>query len=202
MALGYKDRAPDETGAQFLWSGTSFSAPTITGAVALMAQAFPNLTGKQIVSLLFQTADDLGATGVDSIFGNGRLNIQKAFSTVGQTTLATGQTPITSSDLPPAAGDAAAGKSLGAIILDGYNRAFVMNLAATLRRADVDHPLSRSIQNDVRVNSAQAGPVSIAMTVRQRHDLAGYTLDRLGIGPDDLRKSRLLAGSAIAKLNK
>jgi subtilisin family serine protease len=45
MALGYKDRAPDETGAQFLWSGTSFSAPTISGAVALMAQAFPNLTG-------------------------------------------------------------------------------------------------------------------------------------------------------------
>ena len=26
MALGYRDRAPDETGAQFLWSGTSFSA--------------------------------------------------------------------------------------------------------------------------------------------------------------------------------
>ena len=49
-ALGYKDRAPDNTGSQFLWSGTSFSAPTISGAVALMAQAFPNLTGKQIVS--------------------------------------------------------------------------------------------------------------------------------------------------------
>ncbi len=49
MALGYQDRAPDQTGKQFLWSGTSFSAPTISGAVALMAQAFPNLTGKQIV---------------------------------------------------------------------------------------------------------------------------------------------------------
>src|ERR1051325_8395184 len=77
MALGYRDRAPDETGTQYYWSGTSFSAPTITGAVALMAQAFPNLTGKQIVSILFQTADDLGASGVDSIFGHGRLNIQK-----------------------------------------------------------------------------------------------------------------------------
>src|SRR5258708_16246788 len=83
MALGYKDRAPDQTGAQFLWNGTSFSAPTITGAVALMAQAFPNLTGKQIVSILFQTADDLGAAGVDSIYGNGRLNIQPAFHPIG-----------------------------------------------------------------------------------------------------------------------
>jgi Subtilase family. len=41
MALGFEDRAPNQDGTQFLWSGTSFSAPTISGAVALMAQAFP-----------------------------------------------------------------------------------------------------------------------------------------------------------------
>jgi subtilisin family serine protease len=204
MALGYKDRAPDETGAQFLWSGTSFSAPTITGAVALMAQAFPNLTGKQIVSILFQTADDLGASGVDSIYGHGRLNIQRAFQPIGTASLADSKIPVTgqSGDLPSVAGDAATGKSMGAIILDGYDRAFVMNLAATLRRADVDRPLSRSLQNDVRVNSAQAGPVTIAMTVSERHDLAqGFGLQRIGIGPDDLRKSRLIAGSAVARLD-
>jgi hypothetical protein len=204
MALGYEDRAPDQTGQQFLWSGTSFSAPTITGAVALMAQAFPNLTGKQIVSILFQTADDLGASGVDSIYGHGRLNIQRAFQPVGTTSLADSKVPVTgqSGDMPSAAGDAATGKSMGAIILDGYNRAYVMNLAATLRRADVDHPLARSLQNDVRVNSAQAGPLTIAMTVRERHDLAGgYTVERMGIGPDDLRKSRLIAGSAVARLD-
>ena len=62
MALGYRDRAPDETGTEWLWSGTSFSAPTITGAVALLAQAFPNLTGSQIANILFQSADDLGAS--------------------------------------------------------------------------------------------------------------------------------------------
>jgi hypothetical protein len=201
-ALGYKDRAPDETGAQFLWSGTSFSAPTISGAVALMAQAFPNLTGKQIVSILFQSADDLGAAGVDGIFGHGRLNIQRAFQPIGTQSLADSQTPIAGSDLPPASGDAATGQSLGAIILDGYDRAYVLNLAATLRRADIDHPLSRSLQNDVRVNSAQAGPVNIAMTVRQRHDFGGgYAVERMGIGPEDLRQSRLIAGSAVAKLD-
>ena len=53
-----------------------------------MAQAFPNLTGKQIVSILFQTADDLGAAGVDSTYGNGRLNIQRAFAPIGTTSLA------------------------------------------------------------------------------------------------------------------
>jgi hypothetical protein len=206
MALGYRDRAPDETGSQFLWSGTSFSAPTISGAVALMAQAFPNLTGKQIVSILFSSADDLGAAGVDSVYGHGRLNIQRAFQPIGTTSLADSKTPVTGAtgDMPAAAGDAATGQSMGAIVLDGYDRAYVLNLAQTLRRADVDrHPLSRALQSDVKVSGGQAGPVSIAMTVAQRHDLAGgYTLERMGIGPEDLRKSRLIAGSAVAQLDK
>jgi hypothetical protein len=204
MALGYRDRAPDQNGTQFFWSGTSFSAPTVSGAVALMAQAFPNLTGQQIVSILFQTADDLGAAGVDSVYGHGRLNLQRAFSPVGTTSLADSKVPVAGSDLPPAAGDAGKSSlSMGAVILDGYDRAFVLNLAATLHRADVDHPLSRSLQNDVRVAGGEAGPLSIAMTVRERHDLAdGYALERLGIGPDDLRKSRLIAGSAVARLDK
>jgi hypothetical protein len=204
MALGYKDRAPDNTGAQFLWSGTSFSTPTITGAVALMAQAFPNLTGKQIVSILFNTADDLGAAGVDSIYGHGRLNIQRAFAPQGTMSLADSKTPVTGSigDLPMAAGDAVSGQSMGAIILDGYDRAYVLNLAQLLRRADTDHPLSRALQSDIQIAGSQAGPVSIAMTVRQNHDVAGgYVLNRAGIGPQDLRKSRLIAGSAVAHLD-
>ena len=62
-ALGYRVRTIDETGAGWLHSGTSFSAPIITGAVALVAQAFPNMTGAQIVDLLFSTADDLRRGG-------------------------------------------------------------------------------------------------------------------------------------------
>jgi hypothetical protein len=205
MAQGYKDRAPDETGGQFLWSGTSFSAPTITGAVALLAQAFPNLTGAQIVSILMQSADDLGATGTDSIYGRGRLNLATAFQPIGSTSLAGSQTAISTSsngDLPPASGDAKNGQSLGAIILDGYNRAFVLNLAATLRKAAVDRPLARALQGDVKVAGAAAGPISVAMTVSERHDLPqGFALERLGIGPEDVRRSRLIAGSAVARVD-
>lgn len=202
-AVGYNDRAPDQTGVQYYWSGTSFSAPTIAGAVALMAQAFPNLTGKQIVSILFQTADDLGTTGVDSVYGNGRLNLQRAFAPIGTTSLAGSQTPIGGSVLPSVAGDAAAtGQSVSAIVLDSYKRAYVMNLAATMRRADSDHPLSRSLLGDMEVSGSQFGPLSIAMTVSQRHDLAsGYSLDPVRVGPEDLRQSRLMAGAAVARLD-
>jgi hypothetical protein len=205
-ALGYHDRAPNENGVQYIWDGTSFSAPTISGAVALLAQAFPNLTGKQIVDILFKSADDLGATGVDNIYGNGRLDLAKAFQPMGTTALADSMTPVSTSNngqLPSVAGDANGGKSMGAIILDGYNRAFVLNLAKTLQQAEASHPLTQAIQSGVLVNSVSAGPLTVAMTVAERHDLPqGYALQRLGIGPEDMRNSRLIAGEAIARIDK
>jgi hypothetical protein len=204
MAVGSDDRAPDEKGVQYLWSGTSFSAPTISGAVALLAQAFPNLSGKQIVEILLNSAHDLGTSGVDSIYGHGALDLRAAFAPQGQTTMADSATPVSGSngDMPSAAGDAATGQSMGAIILDGYKRAYVLNLAKTLRRAEVDRPLSRSLQNDVKVAGGTAGPVSVVMTVRQRHDLAkGYELERSTIGPEDHRKAMLMAGSAVARID-
>ncbi|HEX6603980.1 MAG TPA: S8 family serine peptidase, partial [Sphingomicrobium sp.] len=204
MALGYHDRAPNiKTGGYALWSGTSFSAPTITGAVALLAQAFPNLKGADIVSILFQSADDLGAPGTDAIYGHGRLNLARAFQPIGATSMADSQQPVSTSyngGLPGAAGDAGAQGSLGAVILDGYSRAFVLNLARTLREAPKDRPLTRALQTDVQVASAAAGPVSVAMTVSQRHGLRGFELERLGIGPEDARRARLVAGSAVARL--
>jgi hypothetical protein len=204
-ALGYRDRAPDHTGAQFLWSGTSFSAPTISGAAALLAQAFPNLTGAQIVEILFKSADDLGAAGIDSIFGNGRLNIASAFKPIGTTSLAGSQEPVSTTsngELPPAAGDGGQGTA-GAIILDGYSRAFVLDLARTLRTAEPAKPLARALQGSVRVGAASAGPISVAMTVSERRDLPqGFALSRMGIGPEDIRRSRLIAGSAIARIDR
>jgi hypothetical protein len=55
----------------------------------------------------------------------------------------------------------------------------------------------------VKVAGASAGPISIAMTVSERHDLPqGFALERLGIGPEDGRRSKLVAGSAIARLDR
>ncbi len=206
MAVGVDDLAPDQNGTEYYWSGTSFSAPTISGAVALLAQAFPNLTGAQIVDILFKSATDLGAQGVDSTYGNGALNIAAAFQPIGQTSLADSKTPISTTangTLPAAAGGPNSGASVGAVILDGYNRAFVLDLAKTFQQAQQQHPLSRAIQSGIRSSSVSAGPLTVAMTVAERHDLPqGYALEKLGIGPEDARQSRLIAGSAIARLDK
>jgi hypothetical protein len=204
-ALGYDVAAPDHTGQQYLWSAGNYSAPVISGAAALLAQAFPNLTGAEIADILFRSADDLGAVGADAVFGRGRLNIATAFQPLGATTVAGTSEAVSlthNGDLPPAAGDGGAKDAVGAIILDGYSRAFVLNFAKTLRSAEQSKPLARSLQGHIRTGGASAGALSIAMTVSERRDLPqGYALSRLGIGPEDVRKSRLIAGSALAKLD-
>ena len=65
-------------------SGTSFSAPRVSGAAALVRQKFPNLTGIQIKQVLLQTATDLGASGPDNIYGYGKLNLENAMSPQGR----------------------------------------------------------------------------------------------------------------------
>jgi hypothetical protein len=186
-ALGYRVRTIDHTGAGYLYSGTSFSAPVISGAVALVAQAFPNLTSAQIVDLLF------------------RLNITRAFQPVGTTSLAGTEVAVTnentSSDMPEAGGDGGQ-EGLGAIILDGYSRAFAIDLAKGLKSAETRKPLARALSGNVRSSAVEGGPLSIAMTVAQRQGIPGmFDVARFGIGPDDARQSRLVAGSAIARLD-
>ena len=79
-----------ENGQTFVrtFNGTSFSAAQISGAATLLAQAFPNLTGAQIVSLLLSSARDKGAAGTDAIYGRGVLEIGRAFAPAGTTSLA------------------------------------------------------------------------------------------------------------------
>ena len=64
-------------------NGTSYAAPRVTGAAALVSQKFPNLTSAQVKQVLLQTAYDLGATGVDEVFGYGRLSVVNSLSPVG-----------------------------------------------------------------------------------------------------------------------
>lgn len=71
--------------------GTSFAAPMVTGAFALLAQKYPFLTGAQIRDILFSTATDLGAVGVDDVFGHGSLNISKAMQPIGTLNVKTTQ---------------------------------------------------------------------------------------------------------------
>lgn len=66
------------------WSGTSMAAPHVTGALGLLMERFPYLNNPQIRDVLLTTAYDLGAPGVDDIYGWGLVDLKKAIDGPGQ----------------------------------------------------------------------------------------------------------------------
>ena len=73
--------------------GTSFAAPRIAGAAAIVKSKFPNLTGANVADILLLTADkDINDDGTDdfssvsSIYGRGELDLSSALSPVGNLT--------------------------------------------------------------------------------------------------------------------
>ena len=61
-------------------NGTSFSSPITAGLVALIWSANPTLTNAEVVDILLQNTDDLGAVGFDESFAHGRINAFKSVS--------------------------------------------------------------------------------------------------------------------------
>ena len=61
------------------YSGTSMACPHIVGAIGLLKQAYPNLTGAQLKLALYNSAKDLGAVGEDNTYGTGLIDVYAAY---------------------------------------------------------------------------------------------------------------------------
>ncbi|MGB3287929.1 MAG: autotransporter domain-containing protein [Burkholderiaceae bacterium] len=68
----------EDEGSYTLKSGTSMAAPHVAGAAALVKQAFPYFGAYHLQQTLLTTATDIGAMGVDDVYGWGLLNAGKA----------------------------------------------------------------------------------------------------------------------------
>lgn len=58
--------------------GSSFAAPRVTAAAAMLKQKYPFMTGDLLRQTILSTAIDIGDRGVDDIYGWGLLDVQKA----------------------------------------------------------------------------------------------------------------------------
>ncbi|MGY0504189.1 S8 family serine peptidase [Luteimonas sp. e5] len=58
--------------------GTSYAAPLVSGALALVWAQFPYFTNDQVRQTVLGTAKDIGAPGVDTVFGWGVLDVTRA----------------------------------------------------------------------------------------------------------------------------
>jgi hypothetical protein len=196
----------DEEGYAYLFSGTSFSAPQVSGAAALLAQAFPNLTGKQIVDILLRSAFDAGAAGQDPVYGRGIMDIARAFQPIGTTSLAGGTTPVALGDstgvTSSAMGDAAAKASLPSIVLDEYARAFGVELAGALGAAQAREPLHGSVGVQRRSVSGGNEAMSVSLSIDARGK-AGEPprIRQLTLTHEDAEAPKVLAGRVAARLS-
>lgn len=65
-------------------SGTSMATPHAVGSLGLLMERFPYLANTQVRDILLTTATDLGAPGVDEVYGWGLIDLRKAIDGPGQ----------------------------------------------------------------------------------------------------------------------
>ena len=127
------------------YSGTSMAAPMVSGALAVLKGKDPRLTAKQAVRIILDTATDLGAPGIDDVYGHGLLNLAKALEPQGAARGA-GRHASALSGFDPrqnavafstAFGNGGARQSLTSGVFDKYNRSYQMKtpLQAPIRKA-------------------------------------------------------------------
>ncbi|MCE4052981.1 autotransporter outer membrane beta-barrel domain-containing protein [Pseudomonas sp. Au-Pse12] len=66
MTVGYANK-----------NGTSMAAPHAAGAAAVLMERFPYMDAAQIAGVLRTTARDMGAPGIDELYGWGMIDLQK-----------------------------------------------------------------------------------------------------------------------------
>ncbi len=79
-APGQNVRSSELDGTYGNKSGTSMAAPHVAGAVLLLKEAFPTLTGAEIKLALYFSCQDLGVPGEDNTYGMGMIDVLGAFN--------------------------------------------------------------------------------------------------------------------------
>ncbi|TRO95612.1 S8 family serine peptidase, partial [Glycocaulis profundi] len=156
--------------------GTSFAAPFVSGALLLMLQAFPHLAPEDALEILLVTALNYGPWSDAEIYGRGAIAMNAAFQPVGASSVAmggaTGQSvSVGALAIPPsgASGDWLweSGFIDGAVLRDGYDRAFRFDPAPSDVRGDGGLGALETAARAglARQSATHAGPASVHMRV-------------------------------------
>jgi subtilisin family serine protease len=135
-------------------SGTSMATPFVSGVAAVIKGASPFLTAEEVADIIFNTTDDMGAAGIDPVYGRGAVDITKAMSpagapasikvatggTVGLPQTVTGASGATTSLVSGALSVAVRNSTLlkKVEVIDAYGRAFQANLTTAVYNPGVD----------------------------------------------------------------
>ena len=123
-------------GAYRTSSGTSFAAPAISGAVAVVHQLWPYMKGDQLAQLLFKTANKNIKNYNSDQMGHGLLDLNRATQPVGSLGVSvTGRTgtavPLSGSLAIAGVMDARVSSMLSSVsAVDSFERDFTVNLSS------------------------------------------------------------------------
>ena len=134
--------------------GTSIAAPYVSGALAILMEAFPSLGATEVLARLLATADKSGIYATATIYGQGLVDLQAAVKQVGDTSLLTSANlqgmrwPVADSSLEAAAafGDALI-ESLRGVSVAAYD--------------DLDAPFAVALDRLLVEDDGSARPVAI-----------------------------------------
>ncbi len=158
VAPGENILVSNNNGGTTRMTGTSFSAPLVSGAIALLQDRWPWLTKypAETVQIILQSARDLGAPGVDPVYGWGELDVAASQSPLNFNNLVVYQPGATPNDRFSPIWDVASLRSSlldpGQLSLWQQNSAYIVafeTIGATYR--DFDIPLS-SLLTGKRLN--------------------------------------------------
>ncbi len=179
--------------------GTSFAAPRVSGAAARVLERDPHLSAGQVGEILFSTATDLGAPGVDAVYGHGLVNAARALQPLGPLSLPSGSrsdgpsAAATSASLRMSAAAAHAildnGALVGsALVLDRYARSYSIDLTqwvsvdeAAPSLADLTATLSGTSRH-VDVDVGGMARLRMEVVAAPRGSLDPYPEDPGGLG--------------------
>jgi len=184
-------------------SGTSWATGYVSGGLALLMGAFPNIDARQAIEILKISARDIGAPGVDSTTGWGLMDLQAAMAPQGELQLPGGTggggggggggAAVLVVALAVGAGvawyNARKKKELKqAIILDGYDRGYTADISGMITPRD-DNALD-SMMNGLRQSLAGIDWTREDVNSRELTTSFSWSTDRID---DTLEHSQLIS---------
>ena len=155
-------------------TGTSPAAAVVSGGIALLKQAWPQLSSAQMVQLVKTTATDMGAKGVDEVYGWGMVNFDKATLPQGLLTIANFKgygtaIPLTASGV---ASSGSASLKTSSVLqnvqgLDSYNRNYTLDMT----RAVIANPVATYRSSSSYLAMSPAGYHEAAMPVNENYSI-------------------------------
>jgi subtilisin family serine protease len=155
-------------------TGTSPAAAVVSGGIALLKQAWPQLSSAQMVHLVKTTATDMGAKGVDEVYGHGMVNFDKATQPQGLLTIANFKgyataIPLTASGV---ASSGSASLKTSSVLqnvqgLDSYNRNYTLDMT----RAVIANPVATYHSSSSYLALSPAGYSEVSAPVNENYSI-------------------------------